>query len=294
MDKLTLDKLNRQESIECKFGLETLWIHPLKLSTGDQFYIFVTNTNRLGICDDWDFEGHSNSIVEVSNGNWFLNTLPLECLLKTSVKNKTILQIVVLPLQTLDVKYDYLEDIFFNYLNTEDYLENTYLTDEELDSKAQCRFIEPRINNLIDISIEELLINFQYFFNLDTFELEIESIDNYDSNCSNSLEEPVWSNILELVLSVFNISGYEYVYNDGAYNRASGYNKEVYSGYINCYSAYSSYYTFRKLSLVEREVEIKNFNSDLTRSKQTIIKFLQAYAPMGIRNLKKLNKYIFK
>jgi hypothetical protein len=50
-----------------------------------------------------------------------------------------------------------------------------------------------------------------------------------------------------------------------------------------------------KDSLFEREINNNNndSNSRIVIAKRGIIQFLQAHAPMGIRNLKKLNTYLF-
>jgi len=269
-----------------------LWVHKLNIDRDSNFIVLITEDDTVAIRDDWEFGYELEDLSKDNLDSTFSRYKKKITKELLQPCNDSTMSKELQKFKSIEIDLQELREFFFEYLNVHEYLEDLYIDPDLLEDTLKSYFDTPRNNctekvNYIS-NFESLLHHFLHYFLLSEIEVEIEE-DNYDLYISDKNKEHkiIWENVLDLILSCFNLAGSSYEYNDGAYNRESGYNRES--------ALFLDIENNCKDSLFEREINNNNndSNSRIVIAKRGIIQFLQAHAPMGIRNLKKLNTYLF-
>lgn len=185
-----------------------------------------------------------------------------------------------------DVQVSKLSEFFWQYLNEEPFLEDRFVVDDDYSNFYSEYWNRKRhIQNREDeVDVDDAFKAIATYYNLPQADLCVYE-DDYilDADVPNHSE---YHKFLELVYSVWRVVGENLEYDDGAYNRRSGYADVGRSIFI--YSDIDE-----PLTNIEFFKLLQSNDERLIKAKRTIILWLQQFQPLGIRNLKKLECYLF-
>lgn len=232
--------------------------------------------HTISVCD-WDITiiFREDNFIAVNDGEPTFHFFPLDD--KEAIKESEQFRVNVLT----DDLQDYLHSFFWWHLNSYPFLDDPFITDGDYGDHLKIEYNRCRFPNKPHVDFEDFLKAAAIYYNLpDTTIFIYEDYDEVDST------EPAYENLLKLIGSVVTISGENLEYNDGAYDRASGYSDIGRQIYIE-----SEHDT--ELTPIEFMNYIISNPEPIKKAKRTIISWLQQYQPLGIRNLKKLDNFLF-
>lgn len=197
---------------------------------------------------------------------------------------------------------------FFNCnLNYEPYVLDPYIRSEDLNGSYSINYS----HNLEDYNLESILQMIFIYLHITNARLEISedqdiSIDDWsDYYKFGVLNLDEMTKICDLVCSVVSIEGFEYEYNDGAYNRQSGYSKDGFYFHhdIDSNNLKQEVKEYLEYIIPKSHIEatkqqianLKGYNHKpvfLVEQTRKLIYWLRIVKPLGVNNLKKLEKYV--
>lgn len=266
-----------------------------------------------------EYDGELTGKYEEENTN-FINLTEIKEILPTltkleayATKGKLTYFRHDLPEETVDLQQEFI-DFYGSNLN-DNYSPDPYISDDELNNRSIYQeYNKPLLNgadNELRYSLGKLYMYFCYYFE------EEEACIYFDEDLDYELEQTNISFdthclLIDLFKSVIDFGGSEYVYNDGAYNQRSGYDLEGFRLWFYARGSELVYElaanSFEQTNLTTQYFEYLNPTSGIEKvkkdldkiklprliieSKRKLIPWLREFKPLGINNLKKLNRYL--
>lgn len=182
------------------------------------------------------------------------------------------------------VEFSKLSLFFWEYLNEEPYLEDCFLSTDFYNRNTifYTEYYKTNKSKKEEIEVGEILNAITTYYNLPNGDVEF-----LEEEYLLYPENEIYKRFFELLLSVWRFVGTNLEYNDGAYNRMSGYSElgEIFNLQSNLPDNLTDKEYFMLLK--------SNNNNAITEAKKTIILWLYQFRPLGIKNLKQLEKYLF-